>query len=190
MKHSKFMKATVMLFTMILFIGSTFAADISFDFNGDNGGATWTGESDANDWDNFRKTVSAYIYMDVLDDDGDDAAYLSVTISRSYYGRVVRAQGQEIDAVQYSARACVYVGSWEGRANARVIVTGIEGHDRNRDGAVDIGGEGNPSAIYASKSTLRDKGGINVDGNRKATASASVWHGGISAGIELKISGF
>lgn len=186
MKNSKFMKATVMLFTMILFIGSTFAENIDWEDNGDNGGGVWRDQFQGN-WDNHKASVWAYIYMDVLDDDGSDAAYLSVSISRSYYGKWVFPNDNQIDAVEYSASACVYAGSWEGRANAWVSVPGRDGHDENPNGGVDVGGNGEPSSVSASASSKRDKGGI---GNRKATASASVWQGGISANIKLKVSGF
>ena len=121
MKNSKFMKATAMLFTMILLIGSTFAENIDPEANGDNGGGVWHGKTNVN-WDNHKASVQAYIYMDVLDDDGNDAAYLSVVISRSYYGRHVFPNGNQIDAVEYSASACVYSAGWVGRANSRVQV--------------------------------------------------------------------
>lgn len=117
MKDSKFMKATVMLFTMILLIGSTFAENIDPEANGENGGGVWQGKTNAN-WDDHEASVSAYIYMDVLDDDGNDAAYLSVTISRSHYGKWVWPNGNQIDAVEYSASACVYSAGWAGKANA------------------------------------------------------------------------
>ena len=189
MKNSKFMKATAMLFTMILFIGSVFAENVVFEFNGDNGGGVWAGQTNAN-WDNHKESVSAYIYMDVLDDDGNDAAYLSVSVGRSYYGKWIWPNGNQIDAVEYSASACVYTAGWKGRANAWVSVPGRDGHDGNPDGGVDIGGAGKPSSASASASSKRDKGGININGNRKATASASVWQGGISANIKLEVSEF
>ena len=191
MKNSKFMKATAMLFTMILLIGSTFAEDVDFEFNGDNGGGVSWGKTNAN-WDDHRASVYAYIYMDVLDHAGNDAAYLSVTVNRSYYGRYVFPNGNQIDAVEYSASACVYTGGWVGRANARVQVpqspnapgNGIDQEKRN------IGGAGNLSSVSAYKSCKRDKGGINVNGRRNATASCRAWLGGISANIKLTVSEF
>ena len=191
MKNSKFMKATVMLFTMILLIGSIFAENIEPEANGDNGGGVWHGKTDAN-WDNPKASVGAYIYMDVLDDDGNDAAYLSVNINRSYYGRWVWPKGNEIDAVEYSASACVYTAGWVGKANAWVQVpqareAGGNGKDQQKG---NIGGAGNLSSVSAYKSCKRDKGGININGNRKVTASARVWQGGISANIKLHISEF
>ena len=193
MKNSKFMKATAMFFTMILLIGSTFAENVDFQFNGDDNDEIWHGKTDAN-WDDHRESVSAYIYMDVLDDDGNDAAYLSVTVGRSYYGKWTWANGNEIDAVEYSASACVYSADWEGKANAWVQVpqpanpeAAGNGLDQQKG---NIGGAGNPSSVSAYKSCKRDKGGINVDGRRKATASAAAWLGGISANIRIDISEF
>lgn len=191
MKNSKFMKATVMLFTMILLIGSTFAENITWEHKGNNGGPLSRGKTNA-DWDNHETSVQAYIYMDVLDDAGNDAAYLSVVVNRSYYGRFQRPNGQVIDAVQYSGSACVYTGNWQGRAKVRVKVprvpeaedTGIDQRERN------IGGAGNSSSLSAYKSCKRDKGGINVNGNRNVTASARVWQGGINANIKLHVSEF
>ena len=156
MKNSKFMKATAILFTMILLIGSTFAENIVFEFNGDNGGGVSAGQTNA-DWDDHRESVYAYIYMDVLDDDGNDAAYLSVTVGRSYYGIWVWPNGNQIDAVEYSASACVYTAGWKGRANARIDVPGNQNDDQQK---MDIGGVGNPSAVYASGSSRRDKGAL------------------------------
>ena len=94
MKNSKFMKATAMLFTMILFIGSAFAENVVFEVNGDDDDRVSRGKTDAN-WDDHRASVLAYIYMDVLDDDGNDAAYLSVTVGRSYYGKWVWPNGNQ-----------------------------------------------------------------------------------------------
>jgi hypothetical protein len=191
MKNSKFMKATVMLFTMILFIGSTFAENIDREANGDNGGGVWMDQFQGN-WDNHNASVWAYIYMDVLDDAGNDAAYLSVTVNRSYYGEWVWANGNEIDAVEYSASACVYSAGWEGKANAWVQVPQAPeapgaGRDQQRG---DIGGAGEPSSVSAYKSAKRDKGGINVNGKRKVTASCRAWEGGIAANIKLVVSEF
>ena len=189
MKNSKFMKTTTMLFTMILFIGSTFAENIDTEANGDNGGGVWMDQFQGN-WDNHKASVWAYIYMDVLDDAGNDAAYLSVSISRSYYGKWVwPGNDNEIDAVEYSASACVYAGSWEGKANAWVQVPRVPGgDDTGKDQEKgDIGGAGEPSSVSAYKSVKRDKGGI---GNRTVTASCRAWEGGIAANIKLIVSGF
>ena len=59
-----------MLFTMILLIGSTFAENIDRDDNGDNGGGVWFFKYNGN-WDNPKASVYAYLYMDVLDGDGN-----------------------------------------------------------------------------------------------------------------------
>ena len=190
MKDSKFMKATAMLFTMILLIGSTFAENITWEHKGNNGGPLSRGKTNA-DWDNHETSVQAYIYMDVLDDAGNDAAYLSVTVNRFHYGRWEWKKGNVIDAVQYSGSACVYTGNWEGRAKVRVQVPrtlggapAIDQRERN------IGGAGNPSSLSAYKSCKRSKDGINVNGNRNVTASARVTQGGINANIKLHVSEF
>lgn len=193
MKNSKFMKATAMLFTMILLIGSTFAENIDPDHEGDNGGGVSFLKYNG-DWDDPTASVYAYLYMDVLDDDGNDAAYLSVTINRSDYGAWVwPGRGNQIDAVEYSASACVYTAGWQGRANAWVQVPRSihdqEGNNRDQQ-KMNIGGPGQPSSVYASISCKRSKDGINDNGNRKVTASARVWQGGISANIKLHISEF
>ena len=108
MKKSKFMKSTVMLFTMILLIGSTFAENITREHRGNNGGALSIGKTDGG-LGQHKTSVQAYIYMDVLDRDGIDAAYLSVTVNRFHYGIFQRANGQVIDAVEYfRVRVCLH----------------------------------------------------------------------------------
>ena len=143
----------------------------------------------------IRKHQYTHIfYMDVLDDAGNDAAYLSVTINHSDYGNWTWPNGNQIDSVEYSASACVYSAGWQGKANAWAQVPRSPndqgGGDHRDQQKMDIGGPGQPSAVYASVSCKRAKDGINVNGNRKVTASAAAWLGGISANIRLKISEF
>ena len=181
-----------MLFTMILLIGSTFAEKVEIvKAEGDNGGGVWHGKTGGN-WDNHKKSVNAYIYMDVLDKKGNPAAYLSVVVNRSYYGKYKRPLHQEIDAVKYSADACVYTAGWDGKAKVRVQVpTPENANEKNIEERIkNIGGAGEPSSVAASISTLRDKGGINVNGNRQVKAFARAWMGGINATIHLKVSEF
>ncbi|MDE0084739.1 MAG: hypothetical protein OXU23_03440 [Candidatus Poribacteria bacterium] len=184
MKNSNFLKATAMVFTMIVLIGSAFAEKVVFDFGGNNGGGVWQEQADA-DWDNPRASVYAYLYMDVLDDEGNDAAYLSVSISRSYYGKWIWPENQnQIDAVEYSASACVYPGTWQGMANTWVQVPGKRDQQKHRVGP------GHNNSAYASASSKRDSGGINTNGKREATASARAWLGGINAYVKIDISEF
>ncbi len=129
------------------------------------------------------------LYMiDVLDNAGNIDGTFSLSISRSYHGRVVREGGNEIDAVRYSAYASADAGAeWEGKGNAWVNVPGNgRAHDENPAGSVDIGGDGEPHGVTAYDFSLRAKDALN----RSASASASLWQGGVSASARIDISGF
>lgn len=184
MKRFNFYFTSILIFAVMLLIGSTFAENVGFIFDGNNGGSIWWDQAVVN-WDDPQASVYACLYMTVLDDDGNDAAYLSVVVGRYYFGKWVWPNDNEIDAVEYYAEACVYPGGWQGMANTWVQVPGKRDQQRHR-----IGHQHHHSAL-ATTSNKRDVGGINDgNGNRKATASARAWLGGINGHVRIDVSEF
>lgn len=190
MKRFNFLVTGTLIFAIMLFVGSALAVTVSYTINGINGGSVWWGNDDLDDpvWGDKEETCGASLMADILDDDGNIASFFSLSIGRSYHGRLVRADGTVIEhAVRYSGWSSVYAGAnWEGRGNARVNVPGKIGHDENPNGGVDIGGDGEPSGVDASASSFRD--GRTLD--RSAKVSAFCWGGGISAQLGIEISDF
>lgn len=190
MKRFNFFLANTLIFAVMLLIGSAIAATISYRLDGTNGRVE-SGNTELNDpaWKNVRESCLAYLSVDLLDDDGNVAILVYLDIRRSYYGKLVRAKGNVIEhAVRYSGYAGVSASNhWEGLGNAWVQMPGKDrAHDEDPFGAVDIGGDGEPSSVYASDSCLRDGFALN----RNAEVSAGCWHGGVSAQVGIQISDF
>lgn len=190
MKRFNFFLANTLIFAVMLLIGSAIATTVSYTLNGING-PVWWGNTDLDDpaWGDKFESCWASLTVDILDDDGNVACAFSLSISRSHHGKFVWPEdGNQIDAVQYSGYASAWAcGNWEGIGNAWVQMPGkARAHDENKDGAVDIGGDGEPDGVYASDSCLRDSGKLD----RSAEVSASCRHGGISAQVGIEISGF
>lgn len=193
MKRFNFFLANTLIFAVMLLIGSAIATTVSYTLNGINGGNVWWGNNELDDlaWDNMLESCGAWLMVDILDDDGNIACMFSLSIYRSYYGELVRADGTVIKhAVEYSGYADAYAGAnWEGKGNAQVKVPGNKpvAHDENKDGAVNIGGDGEPFGVYASEFSRLD--GLALD--RSAWVLAACRHGGISpAQVGIQISGF
>lgn len=191
MKRFNFYLSSILIFAVMLLIGSAIAATVSYTLNGINGGGVWWSNTELDDpaWGDKFESCGAAVTVDILDDDGNVACHFSLSITRSYYGRLVRANGNVIEhAVKYSGNASAWAcGNWEGRGNAVVDMPGKEdAHDENPFGAVDIGGDGEPDGVHASDSCRRD--GFFLDRNAEVTASC--FHGGISAQVGIQISGF
>lgn len=191
MKRFNFFLASILIFAVMLLIGSAIAATVSYTLNGTNG-PVWWGNTELDDlaWSDKLKTCWAAVTADILDDDGNVACHLSLSITRSYYGRLVRADGTVIEhAVEYSGSASVWAcGDWKGKGNARVKMPGRKpwAEDENPNGAVDIGGDGEPDGVYASQFSRLN--GFRLD--REAKVIASGRHGGINAQVGIQISGF
>ncbi len=150
MKRFNFFFASTLIFAVMLLIGSAIAATVSYTLDGINGGSVWWWNNELDDpaWDNKFESCGASLSVDILDDDGNVACMFYLDI-RSYYGRLVRADGTVIEhAVRYTGYASASASNfWEGKGNARVKVPGKPvAHDENPDGAVDIGGDGEPSS--------------------------------------------
>ena len=190
MKRFNFFLASILIFAVMLLIGSAIATTVSYTLNGTNGPVWWhNNELDDPAWKNKFEFCGAWLSVDILDDDGNVACSFYLGISRSYHGKHVWEDGNEIDAVRYSGSASVWAcGNWEGKGNARVKVPGWQpwAEDENPNGAVDIGGDGEPTGVYASDSCLRS----GRDLNREAHVTASGRHGGINAQVGIQISGF
>ncbi|MDE0638114.1 MAG: hypothetical protein OXI43_19925 [Candidatus Poribacteria bacterium] len=192
MKRFNFFFTSILIFAVMLLIGSAIATTVSYTLNGINGGSVWWGNNELDDpaWDNLLESCGASLLVDILDDDGNIACTFSLSISRSHHGKHVWEDGEEIDAVRYSGYAGVYAGAnWEGKGNARVKVPGWQpwAEDENPGGAVDIGGDGEPDGAYAWDSCLRS----SRDLNREAHVTASCFHGGIPrVEVGIHISGF
>lgn len=191
MKRSNFLVTGSLIFAIMLLVGSALAATVSYTINGINGGGVWWDNDDLDDpvWDDKLESCGAWLMADILDDAGNIACTFSLSIGRSYHGKLVRAKGNVIeDAVQYSGYAGAYAGAnWEGRGNAWVDMPGKpRAHDENPGGGVDIGGDGEPFGVSAWDAALRD--GFRLE--RSASVGASCWQGGISAQLGIEISGF
>ncbi|RKU20094.1 hypothetical protein C6501_00455 [Candidatus Poribacteria bacterium] len=192
MKRFNFFLASILIFAVMLLVGSAIAATVSYTLNAipTLGPVWWTNtlEDDPAWGDKFERCM-AVVTADILDDDGNVACHFSLRIERSYKGKHVWKNENELKhAVRYSGAASAWAcGNWEGKGNAVVNMPGKEpAHDGKKDGAIDIGGDGEPDGVYASDSSIRD--GFRLD--REAKVTASCFHGGISAQVGIQISGF
>ena len=110
MKRFNFFFASILIFAVMLLIGSAIAATVSYRLDGINGGrVSWNNtELDDPAWDNKFESCIAWLSVDILDVDGNIACMFYLDIRRSYYGKLVRANGNVIEhAVRYSGYAGV-----------------------------------------------------------------------------------
>lgn len=105
MKRFNFWVTGTLIFAIMLLVGSALAVTVSYTINGTNGGDLWWNNDDLDDpaWGDKFETCGAWLMADILDDAGNIACTFSLSISRSYHGKVVRAKGNIIGLIQIHA---------------------------------------------------------------------------------------